>query len=161
MAFELWKELESSPLILDAFAMKTGINAAVGHGQYDAARQLLSKLKVNGQLDSTAYNMLLKGFADCGRFKEAREVLDEMILSEVVSFVSSTRPLHPVLVLASQTGTKNRCACCVRLNQMPGPSALWRMHMCGEGTSQVHGRCSAWLWMQLLQATLSPPTQPF
>uniref|UniRef100_A0A7S1SKZ4 Pentacotripeptide-repeat region of PRORP domain-containing protein n=1 Tax=Tetraselmis chuii TaxID=63592 RepID=A0A7S1SKZ4_9CHLO len=27
--------------------------------------------------------MLLKGFADCGRFKEAREVLDEMILSEV------------------------------------------------------------------------------
>eukprot|EP00873_Tetraselmis_striata_P019125 jgi/Tetstr1/439389/TSEL_027824.t1 len=83
MAFEVWRELDASALVLDAYAIRTGINAAMGHGQYEAARQLLGRLQDSGQLDATAFNMLLKGFADSGRFEDAREVLDEMMSSQV------------------------------------------------------------------------------
>jgi hypothetical protein len=144
MAVELWEELESSQLILNAFAIRPGLtqlrvmgNTTMQRGSYSG-----SSKNAGSWIQRMQGSSLGAG-------------LDDFIRCSFLRVIYLATTPRPGLSIA-QARTKHAYTCGVRLNQMPEPSAFWRtLHMFGKGTSRVPGRYPAWLWMQLLKATSS------
>lgn len=89
LAYQLWKELLSSPQgsELDAVAIRTGMKACVAIGRVEEAEELLKLLKKSRkQLDGDlkAYNILLHGYATSGNLAAMINLVNEMRSKKIV-----------------------------------------------------------------------------
>ncbi|DBA92143.1 TPA: hypothetical protein ACH3X1_015865 [Trebouxia sp. C0004] len=79
LAYQLWQELCSLQLPLDAAAFRTGMNACISVGKLTEARQLLQDMKQrNIALDIRVFNILLKGYSRRGGVSAVPSILQEM-----------------------------------------------------------------------------------
>lgn len=100
----------TSLLIVGSLEGDAGMNACIGVGQLEEARDLLENMRERGlAVDARAFNVVLKGYARRGDVQKMRDMLEEMQRCGVEPSIASYNTLINVYVRRGDMAEVSQC----------------------------------------------------